>query len=504
MKKKTRFLSALLAVLMAVGPLASCATIDDSTDDSNHVTTAAVSEEETKLDALPADLDYGNEEITIISRDLEGWTRGEISVEKLNGDAVNDAVYERNKAVEQRLNVKINSILENTSDAGLVINKVATAVQAGTGEYDIMAGTSYHAASESLNGTFVNLLDTEYIDLEQPYWTQGYNEAMSYNGMQFSALGHMLLSVYRFAFVTVFNKDLFTNANQPFPYDTVEEGKWTLDKQTSLVPLFHRDDGNGQQDMEGDVYGFISSRLISTDAYWSSCQVDIIKKNGDGELELVFDSAKLYEVAEKVLALYYGTDKASYTMPAHGSDSEQDDIRNMFSEGYGAMATLRIMALESSIMRNMEHEYGVLPMPKFDEIQESYHTLLHDQFTIVAIPTTVTGERLDMVSAVIEAMGSASYQIVKPVYYEETLRTKIAQDPQSALMMDIITDGLYIDAGIIYLNTIGSFHNGLRDIVGSNSNNAVSAFKAKMKSAKKSLEKDLMGKLDDIASKSQG
>ncbi len=501
MKKKTRFLSALLAVLMAVGPLASCANTGDTNDDVDQ-TTAAVGEEETKLDSLPNDLNYGNEEITIISRDMEGWTRGEISVEKLNGDAVNDAIYERNKAVEQRLNVKINSMLENTADSSLVISKVATAVKAGTGEYDIMAGTSYHAASESLNGTFVNLLDTEHLNLEQPYWTQGYNEAMSYNGMQFSALGHMMLSIYRFAFVTVFNKNLFTDANQPFLYDTVEAGQWTLDKQASLVPLFHRDNGNGQQDQDGDTYGFISSRLISTDAYWSSCQVDIIKKNGDGELELVFDSAKLYEVAEKVLALYYGTNNASYTMAAYGSDSEQDDIRNMFSQGFGAMATLRIMALESSIMRNMEHEYGVLPMPKFDEVQEGYHTLLHDQFTIVSIPTTVTGERLDMVSAVVEAMGSASYQIVKPVYYEETLRTKIAQDPQSALMMDIITDGLYIDAGIIYLNTIGSFHDGLRTIVGNNNNNAVSMFKAKMKSAQKSLEKDLMKKLDKIAAES--
>ena len=498
--KKTRFLSALLAVLMAVGPLASCANTD--IQDPTAETTAAVGEEETQLDSLPDDLDFGNQEVTIISRDMEGWTRGEISVEKLTGDAVNDAIYERNKAVESRLNIQINSLLENTSDSALVINKVATAVKAGTGEYDIMAGTAYHAASESLNGTFVNLLSTEYLDLEQPYWTQGYNEAMEYNGMQFSALGHMLLSVYRFAFVTVFNKNLFTNANQEFPYDTVEEGKWTLDYQTSLVPLFYRDNGNGTQDKTGDIYGFISSRLISTDAYWSSCQVDIIKKNGDGELELVFDSAKLYEVAEKVLKLYYKTDNASYSMSAYGSDSEQDDIRNMFSQGYGAMATLRIMALESSIMRNMEHEYGVLPMPKFDEIQEDYHTLLHDQFTIITIPTTVTGERLDMVSAVVEAMGSASYQIVKPVYYEETLRTKIAQDPQSALMMDIITDGLYIDAGIIYLNTIGSFHSGLRDIVGSNSNNAVSMFKAKMKTAQKNLEKNLMGKLDKMTSES--
>ena len=365
MKKTTRFLSGFLALLMLTGSLAACATTDDDPSGESRAP-ESVTEGETEIrDNLPGDLNYGGETITIISRDLEGWTRGEISVEKLTGDPVNDAIYERNKAVESRLNIKIESILDDNAGSDVVPNKVVQAVQAGTSEYDLMAGTSYQTFPHTLTGNFVNLNSLEYLDLEQAWWTQGFNEAVSYDGMQFMALGSMLLSIYRFAFVTVFNKDMFTDANQPFLYDSVENGQWTLDYQASLVPKFYRDNGDGQSG-EGDVFGFITSKLISVDPYWSACELDIIKKDAEGEHVVVLDMDRIHSAADKILALYYETDGGTLPFDSYGGDAEQDDIRNMFSEGQGAMATLRIMALENTAMRKMEQEYfsvSVLTIP---------------------------------------------------------------------------------------------------------------------------------------------
>ena len=497
--KKTRFLAALLAVLMLLGTLASCGeTVEDPANTEENTVGAEVTEPETELtDWLPDDLNYGGDEITIISRYREGWTSGEIAVPELISEPVNDAVYERNKAVEERLGVKIVSIEENNNDPSDVVNKVATAVKAGTGEYDIMASACYTAVNESLNGTFADLRQTQYLDFEKPWWAQGFNEVVEYHGAQYAVTGSMLLSMYRFAFVTVFNKDLFTDANQTFLYEYVENGTWTLDKQIELVPLFHQDNGNGKQDEDGDVYGLISNDYISVDPYWSACMVDIIKKNADGDYELVFDSGKLHDVAEKTIQLFYNTDDAMYNIKHYGLDDEQNDIREMFADGLGAMATLRIMELENGSVRNMEQKFGVVPMPKYDEAQSGYRTLLHDQFTVLCIPTTVTGERLDEMSAVLEALSSMSYKTVKPAYYETTLRTKIAQDPQSAEMMDIIIDNIYIDAGIIYTNALSSFHDKFRQIMGTGKNNVTSQYKSVSKMAAKSLKK-MVDKLDNI------
>ena len=108
----TKLLALLLALCMLVGTFAACgeATDGENTQDGSG---SAETEPETELtDNLPGDLNYNGTEITIISRYREGWTSGEIAVKELTSEPVNDAVYERNKAVEERLSVRIVSIEE--------------------------------------------------------------------------------------------------------------------------------------------------------------------------------------------------------------------------------------------------------------------------------------------------------------------------------------------------------------------------------------------------------
>ena len=116
---------------------------------------------------------------------------------------------------------------------------------------------------------------------------------------------------------------------------------------------------------------------------------------------------------------------------------------------------------------------------------------------MLCVPTTVTGDNLDMVSAVMEALASTSYKTVRPAYYETTLRTKIAQDPQSAEMFDVIIDNIYIDAGIIYTNALSSFHDRFRQIMGSKRNTVTSQYKSVVRSAEKAMGK-MLEKLDNI------
>lgn len=399
-----------------------------------------------------------------------------------------------------RLGVKIISVEEPGDSAYIVSDKAALAVKSGTHEYDILAAACYVSLNESLNNTFADMRKSEYIDFDKPWWSQGYNEVVEYQGSQFCGLSSALLSQYRFAFVTLFNKELFDNVNQPYLYEAVEDGTWTLDKQIALIPIFHQDNGNGVQDEEGDIYGFVSCDYVSTDPYWSSCMVDIIKKNEVGEYEFVFDSGKLHSVADKVLELFYGTEGGTYDYKMELENAEQYRIRDMFGRGGAAMATIRILDMENEVIRGMEQEFGVVPMPKYDVAQEKYRTLLHDQFTVFSILNTVKGDRLDEVGAVLEAMSSISYKTVRPAYYETTLTSKISRDPQSAIMFNIIVDNIYMDAGILYTIPLSTFHDHFRRIIGSKENTVTSTYKSVSIVAEKSL-KTMCRRLDNILKK---
>ncbi len=480
--KKTRLTALILALLMASGTFVACGNTEEPEETQATVTTEAVAEDDTQLrDNLPDNLKYGNDEVTILSRNYGSDLIDEIYVEDLKSDPVNDAVYERNKEVEERLGIKINSIRESTEEP---INKIITAINSNITDYDIMVELSWKVMPKSIEGYFADLRKTAYLDFDMPWWTQGFNESASYHGSQFAVTGTMVLSTYRRTYTTVFNKQIFTDANQPFLYDYVEDGTWTLDKHISLVPLFHKDNGNSVQDETGDVYGFVSDTYISVDPYQTTAELEILRKNEDGDYEWAFDNERIYDLTEKVLQLYYGTDNGMYV--AAGSDF-QEATRSMFSNSYAATATLCLQALEHSTMRNMSDEYGVVPIPKFDQTITTYHSAMHDGYTVAVIPTTVTGARLDQMSAVLEAMGSASYNIIKPAYYELTLRTKLAKDPQSAEMMDIIIGGIVIDPGIIYSNNMGGFHAKHRGVIAGKVNNSTSQYKSLSKSAQNSL-----------------
>ena len=495
--KQTRLLAAFLAALTLLPAFASCATEGDSEDTRAEQTTASESEAETQIrDELPGNLNYGGDEVTILSRNYGSDIVDEVYVDSLRSDPVNDAVYERNKEVEERLGIKINSIRESTEEP---INKIITAINGGSADYDIMVELSWKTMPKSIDGYFTDLRKTAYLDFDKPWWTQGFNDAASYHGAQFAITGTMVLSTYRRTYTTVFNKQLFADANQKLLYDYVEDGTWTLDTQTALVPLFHKDNGNSTQDEQGDVYGFVSDTYISIDPYQTTAELEILRKNADGDYEWAFDNERIFDLTEKVLKLYYGTDNGMYvTTYATPQDGDfQVATRAMFSDGYAAMATLCLQALEHSTMRNMVDEYGVVPMPKFDQTITEYHSAMHDGYTVAVIPTTVTGERLDEMSAILEAMGSSSYRIIKPAFYELTLRTKLAKDPQSAEMMDLIINGIVIDPGIIYSNNMGGFHAQHRYVIAGKTNNTTSHYMRLAKSAQGKM-RGVVRKLDRL------
>ncbi len=503
----TRSLCGFLASMILLGALASCAETSDHPGSTDAVSDTAVAGSEgnatepaeTEItDHLPDDLDFGDDEIVIISRHVEGWTSGEISVERLTGDEVNDAVYERNQAVEERLHVRIQSIFEDSTDSNVIVNTVSLAVKSGTHEYDIMAGPTNSTMSEILKNTFTDLSRLQYLDLEQPWWSQGFNDMAEYGGSRYAVTGSAVLALYRFAFATVFNKNLFTDAEQPFLYEDVKNGTWTLDRQIELTSVFHRDNGNGVQDLEGDVYGFTTSKHVSVDPYWSACRVDVIRKNVEGDYEVVFDVSHLHDVTEKLLRLYYGSD-ASYIFANESADGEQIKMRDMFADGSVAMVTLRLLELESGSIRNMKDQFGVVPMPKYDEAQDDYYTLLHNQFTVFCIPTTIQETRMDEMGAFLEAMSVEGYRTVKPAYYESTLRTKLVQDPASAEMLDLIVENVHIDIGILYAAYFDSFHDTFRGIISSKTNKVASTYKSLAQRLEQRSLPKLIAKLEALS-----
>ncbi|MBO5841776.1 MAG: hypothetical protein J6R46_02140, partial [Clostridia bacterium] len=101
-----KFLALLLIFATLVSLLVACAETDPVEQQTDAV---SETEEILQLDNIPADLKYNGEDIVVISRSMQGWTQDEVYVPELNSEPVNDAMFNRNVAVSDRLNVNIVS-----------------------------------------------------------------------------------------------------------------------------------------------------------------------------------------------------------------------------------------------------------------------------------------------------------------------------------------------------------------------------------------------------------
>jgi len=153
-----------------------------------------------------------------------------------SGDVVLDAVYNRTRAVEERLDLKFDPLFFDGGykDFGTQMEKD---VLAGDDSWQIIFTTSNASISMSRDYLFRDLSNNKYLDFDQPWWWKGAMETLSIDGKKIRYLiGDIALHNYLKAGAMYFNQDILT-ANG---YDTEElyklviDRKWTYDKLAEM------------------------------------------------------------------------------------------------------------------------------------------------------------------------------------------------------------------------------------------------------------------------------
>ena len=479
-----------LAALMLL-PMTACGTGDNDTNPSDSVTQSQSEAETQNMDyvcELPEELDYKDDEVTILYVKKSGRD-DELISEELGHGIISDAVYERNLAVETDLGVKLTFV--DDSDDGVAQTTIRNAVRSGDNSLDIFSIGTYCAVSPAIEGCYLNLANLEYIDLSKHYWTQDYNNMMTFtsDNKQFLATSPAALSLFRLTYLTIFNRDLFIERKIPDLYETVANGDWTLEYQLSLIEDTWVDtDGDGKASKD-DFYGFITGTCISVDAYCVASNIHLVVTDEDGYL--AYNNTKidaLIDMSEKVNALYNNQGTYSFL------GQTQDDIglhyiMEKFSEQQGLMATTQFLSIENYIGPLSEFSYGIVPMPKLTKDQADYQTYVQDQVSAFGISAAIGNEdRQSMLSAVMEAIAYHSNQIVRPAYYESALSLRFMQDPQSRDILGTMFETIAFDYA--YVTGIGDIRGTLRSMLPAKKLAVASRVKSWERSISKQLEKD--------------
>ena len=454
--KGKRLLSLLLCGLMLLGN-ASCSESSSDTDTTpseNESDTAGVqkTEEETGyLDDIPEGTTFGGESIRfILNRDAEIIYFDEEEQEL--GEALNEAVWKRNNLLTERLDVTIEKpIVAVSSQLTTIIPNV---VQAGTDEYDIMIGHARFNADLVLRNTIRSLDDLQYLDLEKPYWSQGFNENVAYDGNHFWIVGDISKYYISSSYIILANSmlwnDYYKDENL---YSIVREGNWTIDKLKEFTSAVYEDaNGNGLKDEE-DVFGFAAGASHTYNGMFFAAGIQYTTPDSEGIPQIAINSEHSANVFDKLSTFLKNGDGVYKLSDAQG-DSALD--LSMFVADRLLFKPGQISDLENGSVRNMDTDFYVIPMPKYDEAQENYRSSQHDGTSIYGILSTVHEDRLDAVSATLEAMCSMASTMVIPVYYDDILKSKYSRDPETAEMIDLIRSSLETDFGYVWSDSISA------------------------------------------------
>lgn len=474
-------LSVLLAALLLAPTLISCATTEKETETTATDTTDTVAEE-TEItrantpDTLPDDLDFGGESIRIIQMESDEHN-DEVWVEEDNGEALCSAIYARQTAVEERLNVTIVDTITEKEPSALA----QTAITAGVDDYDLILDCQWRLMKQSTMDLYRNVYEVPYLDLDQPWWNQDFleNSALG-NERAYYLCGDATISMLRAMGVIFVNSAVYENAVDSIDslYETVLAGDWTFDLLATTAESVYQDtNGNGVAD-EGDIFGYASHKISQTDYLVGGSRMVFTEYDDNGLPTLVINNERAVGLYEKVYKLL-NENKGTFILPG----SWEGELQGVDMMKEDKLLFLPFRAGIATYFRDMESDYAILPAPKYDENQAEYGTMVHDASRIFAIP--VTNSKIDATGAFLEAFAAESYRKVTDVYFNTILKEKLARDQYVADVLDIILEGVYFDFISLHSYAMESIGQIFRDPTGT----FASRYQAKEKSYLTALDK---------------
>jgi hypothetical protein len=429
-----RVLCLLLAVLTVSG-LSACAKASQTeTETEGGMTTETAAAEtgpsrENTPDNLP-ELDFEGTTINISYFGMDDPHYYD-AVGESSGDVVYDAVYMRNVAVSERLNVGFNWI-RGSADWDGYPAEVQKAMLAGVSDYDIIFEENSRAFQHSLEGYFRNLKDAEYLDYSQPWWYDGMmNEASIDTSKRYFVTGDFALTTLLGASAAYFNKDIYRNVfgDEAELYQTVLDGRWTADHMMDLCRRVYSDiNGSGTADRD-DLFGFRFIQWGVPNYMSMSTGLTYMTRDDEGYpvLDLFTEDAVTW--AEKLHTMLY---RDNMSIESKNADDMQTAFKNSLSLFFVGMFS------DAAKLRGCDFSYGVIPHPKLREDLDYLCAAGTVNGEGAAIPVSAPEDKTDASCALLEALCAESYRKTVPAWYDTALKVKYIDAEIDADMIDLI------------------------------------------------------------------
>ena len=449
MKNKKKILAALFAMAVLAGAV-SCSKGGAGTGSTGSRETGGSGTSD-GFDLLP-DKKWNGAEYSVLNAELasiEGALGADFESDDSAVSPIPASVYRRNMAVEERFGVKITHFPTQS-----LYDVLSSTVGSGDLDYHAVYGDYNSMSNLSAGKYLMNLRDIPHIDFTAPWWNQAAQDSLTVGGRQYLAINDVPYSTLVTSHCMYFNKSI-ASENQGTvgnPYDYVFDGTWTIDKLITTSRGIAKDNGDSVWNEE-DLYGVtfpIGSLTMLGVAFGESVYP---VKIADGEI-VETDEAKWADMISKIYTLCYDNENGTY-VGSHVSETPM----TMFTQ---SKSLYYIGALCDAPMyfRGMEDDFGILPLPKYNEKQEEYRTPLSGASLMLGVSTLPDKDALEFIGIITEAMAIKSHELLRSAVYETVFENQLTRDEESKKTMTLIVNGLYADFVFVHAAGVGGGYYG--------------------------------------------
>ena len=420
------------------------------TDNSENAQGGAESDPDSQADPKEqydpklAPVDMQGYEFKVGTRNDDGVYHGgarahtrDIIAEAENGDLINDVVYRRNVAIEEKYNCKItmDSFSENDESSS---NKIVEKnVKAGDKSYDLHMTHMMIGTETAVKGCYYDIAKFPNIDISKPYWSKGATEGFSIGRKLYLGLSDFSFSTNENLYCIFFNKVLTQNYGVENPYTLVKNNEWTFAKFYEIIKVGTLDlNGDGKM-TDKDQYGYIST--ASVNFLWSGGG-RMMSKDADDIPYLDFINDRVLDIYDKTFAIV--NSENTYSKEAHWHTG---NTIQMFANSQGVFYGNQLCRVNE--LRATEFDFGIVPYPKYDSAQERYYSYVDGHASMMAIPLNLPHP--EWTGMIIEDLSYLSYKDILPTYYEVVLDLKMVRDEESVEMLKILFDSKVFDTAYV-------------------------------------------------------
>ena len=496
-----KILSLLLSVLLAVGSVSVMVGCSDKGPDQDNAETTAIAAGTVDEDALEetetewidpfAGTDFGGQAFRVSSSIEAGATNADAFIRgsgELNGEMVNDAVFNRNQKISELLNINFEFTECNLYLSG-VESFVKNLVTAGDDVYDVVVNDICALANLSRDGFAHNIYNASIVDFDQNYWyTDAMKDCQFIEGGMYLLIGDYFTDALQSCHCLYQNKEIINNIYGSPEYVTsmVFDGKWTFDQMIKVITETRQDaNGDGEMKQGEDVFGFTCwGKWGSMIPFLIGTDIKFIERTDDGP-QFCFNNERSVKILEKLNELFYAdgalSDLANASVPT---------LQTLFSTGLTTFVGYNRLG-DLANFREVEFPMSVLIYPKLDEDQANYVSSLHDTSEIGIIPMTLPLEQMDYVYTVLEVCCRETNRTVIPEWYENGLKIKYAEGQDDAMMVDLIHDTITGPFAVAYDSALSNvmMQSGFSAPLSAHSTDFASNYKKNEKIGNKALEK---------------